>query len=127
MSPLSNALPTPAENECIRCYLERTIETASCDGTLRAVAHYQEHRKPSENVEATAYIPDFPAQLKSHQVACDCEYRMNQAYQRYDARRTADGKLNCAGMKRPYSIIGCTNWRDRGPWAAHEREADRKA
>ena len=112
MSTLTNALPTPLENECIRCYLEHTVDAAACDGTLRAVARYQEH--------ATCNGSELIFNIKQSGIFCDCEFRMNKAQLEDDANRSAQKDLICRGINHPNSIAGCANWTEFGPWANHE-------
>lgn len=106
MSKLTNALPNPADDECIRCYLVRVGDAFSCDGTLRAVSLFRERTAPNDS--------DLVSKVKNAGIFWDCEFRMNNARVVDDAQRAPQGHLICSATTHPESVAGCANWAECG-------------
>ncbi|MGP9816870.1 DUF2695 domain-containing protein [Glutamicibacter sp. 363] len=100
-STLNNALPVPVIEECLACYLDRAMYTASCDGTLRAIEYFAETVAPSQHPLATV--------IKADGIHCDCEYRMNASRVAGTAERDARGRITCQGTSTG-SLTPCPNW-----------------
>lgn len=115
MRTMANTLPSPVDDECIRCYLERTFEIASCDGTLRAIKRYQENSTGQVLAPLSARELDLDSRIKKAGIYCDCEFRMNQTRLEETAQRDTQNHLICSGNAHPRSVAGCANWVELGP------------
>lgn len=68
-STSNNALLAPIAEECLACYLDRAMYTASCDGTSKAIEHFADTNAPRQHM--------LPEDIKADGNHCDCEFRMN--------------------------------------------------
>lgn len=115
----SDRILTPAEGECLACFVDRQLAEFQCDGTRRFIKGYRATRAP----RATALLRKL---ADRGACCCDCELLMN-AYQphrrlwtrphRYDvdgigfdAPAEPPAKMPpCAGVRRG-STQPCDNW-----------------
>ncbi|MGP5014490.1 DUF2695 domain-containing protein [Glutamicibacter ardleyensis] len=97
---MDNNLPTPVDEECLDCYLDRAIQTSTCDGTLRAVGRFTSHNRSHHHLLKGA---------RGQSSHCDCEYRMNTKPVTTKAHRDMEGRIACQGVPRG-SFNSCSNW-----------------
>jgi Protein of unknown function (DUF2695) len=91
--PDASAIPGPGENECLRCYLMRTLTLLGCDGTHRWTLRWRDTRAP----RATGLLKEL---ARSGGICCDCEVVFNV----WPDYPHSEGLLPCAGVSP-----GCTD------------------
>jgi len=112
---LTRRLTTPADGECLCCYVVRMLDDHGCDDTLRWAGRFRDLRAP----RATA----LESRLGRMGGFCDCEIFLNGLTLAPhllvgDAgeEEWPDPRPACRGVPAG-SSKGCENWVRRRPWS----------
>ncbi|GAA4283256.1 hypothetical protein GCM10022261_07870 [Brevibacterium daeguense] len=122
----SAAGTSPADGECLVCFVDRQLAQSGCDGTHRFALSFRDHAAPD--------VAEFLGELSELGVRrCDCEIFMNAYWPSIRLWRVHDGEDElewssesveklapeqmppCAGVS-PGSTQPCSNWERRYRW-----------
>jgi hypothetical protein len=89
----------PARNECLRCYLRRTLEEHGCDGSRRWSVRWDKLRRPLDT--------GLLARLERLGGYCDCEILLNVWHEDvFGEARTGP----CGGTTHEDPLVPCQAW-----------------
>ena len=89
----------PARNECLRCYLRRTLEEHGCDGSRKWSVRWYKLRSPLDT--------GLLARLENLGGYCDCEILLNVWHEDvFVEARTAP----CSGTTHEDPLVPCDTW-----------------
>jgi hypothetical protein len=89
----------PANNECLRCYLRRTLEDYGCDGSRRWSVRWYKLRAPLDT--------QFLERLEDLGGFCDCEILLNTWQE--DVSESG-GSTPCSGTTHDDPLVPCQVW-----------------